>query len=147
MGAEMIQRQLELPDPGTETFFLWGPRQTGKSTLLKTKYPASFWVDVLKAEEYRRYLSHPEWLRGELIQKDRVPDMEIAISLPRARNLCVPCALAPPCEGRHMRMSNPEYIGTPDISGARQSRMQGGRSRFSGGAIHLEDFFPIILQM
>lgn len=69
----MIQRQLELPVPGTETFFLWGPRQTGKSTLLKTKYPDSFWIDLLKAEEYRRYLSHPEWLRGELIQKGREP--------------------------------------------------------------------------
>ncbi|MGD9224088.1 MAG: AAA family ATPase [Desulfobacteraceae bacterium] len=69
----MIQRQLQLPAPGTETFFLWGPRQTGKSTLLKAKYPDSFWIDLLKAEEYRRYLSHPEWLRGELIQKDRVP--------------------------------------------------------------------------
>jgi predicted AAA+ superfamily ATPase len=52
---------------------LWGPRQTGKSTLLKTKYPDSFWIDLLKAEQYRRYLSHPEWLRGELIQKDRIP--------------------------------------------------------------------------
>jgi predicted AAA+ superfamily ATPase len=73
MEIEMIQRQLELPAPGTETFFLWGPRQTGKSTLLKIKYPDSFWIDLLKAEEYRRYLSHPEWLRGELIQKDRIP--------------------------------------------------------------------------
>jgi predicted AAA+ superfamily ATPase len=73
MENEMIQRQLELPAPGTETFFLWGPRQTGKSTLMKIKYPDSFWIDLLKAEEYRRYLSHPEWLRGELIQKDRIP--------------------------------------------------------------------------
>jgi predicted AAA+ superfamily ATPase len=46
METEMIQRQLELPAPGTETFFLWGPRQTGKSTLLKIKYPDSFWIDL-----------------------------------------------------------------------------------------------------
>jgi predicted AAA+ superfamily ATPase len=68
----MIQRQLELPAPGTETFF-WVPRQTGKSTLLKVRYPDSFWIDLLKVEEYRRYLGHPGWLREELIQKDRVP--------------------------------------------------------------------------
>ena len=31
----MFKRNLPLPDPGRESFFLWGPRQTGKSTLLK----------------------------------------------------------------------------------------------------------------
>ena len=35
----MFNRFLDLPDPGTETFFLWGPRQTGKSTLLRQHYP------------------------------------------------------------------------------------------------------------
>jgi predicted AAA+ superfamily ATPase len=31
----MFMRALRLSVPGTETFFLWGPRQTGKATLLK----------------------------------------------------------------------------------------------------------------
>ncbi|MDY6823173.1 MAG: hypothetical protein SWH68_05150 [Thermodesulfobacteriota bacterium] len=35
----MIKRELNLPAAGTETFFLWGPRQTGKSTLLRSAYP------------------------------------------------------------------------------------------------------------
>jgi hypothetical protein len=26
----MFERALALPEPGVETFFLWGPRQTGK---------------------------------------------------------------------------------------------------------------------
>lgn len=62
----MIQRKLNLPGPGEETFFLWGPRQTGKSTLLHRLYPQAHWIDLLKAEEFRRYLDHPEWLRQEL---------------------------------------------------------------------------------
>jgi predicted AAA+ superfamily ATPase len=62
----MFERSLRLPGPGQETFFLWGPRQTGKSTLLRAAYPDAVWVDLLKAEEYRRYLQHPESLRGEL---------------------------------------------------------------------------------
>lgn len=62
----MYDRKLTLPAPGTETFFLWGPRQTGKSTLLRQTYPDSFWIDLLKSDEYRRYLARPETLREEL---------------------------------------------------------------------------------
>ncbi|MFC1832356.1 hypothetical protein ACFL0S_10095 [Thermodesulfobacteriota bacterium] len=59
----MLKRSLQLPSPGTETFFLWGPRQTGKTTLLQGTYPDAVYIDLLKAEEYRRYLNNPEYLR------------------------------------------------------------------------------------
>lgn len=61
----MFTRSLRLPASGTETFFLWGPRQTGKTTLLRETYPEALWIDLLKAEEYRRYLQNPELLRAE----------------------------------------------------------------------------------
>lgn len=67
----MFTRRLQLPRPGRETFFLWGPRQTGKSTLLRQAYPDAVWVDLLKADEYRRYLERPELLREELAVTDR----------------------------------------------------------------------------
>lgn len=62
----MFKRSLTLPEPGVETFFLWGPRQTGKSTLLRERYGQGRWVELLKAEEFRRYLARPERLRQEL---------------------------------------------------------------------------------
>lgn len=62
----MFSRKLKLPRQGEETFFLWGPRQTGKSTLMHSAYPKAVWIDLLKAEEFRRYLSYPERLRQEL---------------------------------------------------------------------------------
>lgn len=62
----MFERSLALPPAGSETFFLWGPRQTGKSTLLRATYPDALWIDLLRAEEYRRYLERPELLREEL---------------------------------------------------------------------------------
>ena len=68
----MFTRHLRLPAPGTETFFLWGPRQTGKTTLLKAAYPDAVWIDLLKADEYRRYLQNPEVLRGELAVRPSV---------------------------------------------------------------------------
>ena len=69
----MINRRLKLPAENLETFFLWGPRQTGKSTLLKEKYPDSIWIDLLKAEVFRRYLNNPEWLRDELASSGSPP--------------------------------------------------------------------------
>ena len=62
----MFQRTLPLPAPGEETFFLWGPRQTGKTTLLRRTYPQARWIDLLKADEFRRYATNPERLREEV---------------------------------------------------------------------------------
>ena len=45
-----------------QSFFLFGPRGTGKSTLLKTKYPDALWIDLLKPDSLRHYLSYPEKL-------------------------------------------------------------------------------------
>ena len=62
----MFNRLLNLPPPGTETFFLWGPRQVGKSTLLKQQYPDARLIDLLKSDELRRYSTRPELLRQEI---------------------------------------------------------------------------------
>ena len=62
----MFERNLVLPEAGTESFFLWGSRQTGKSTLLRRTYPAARWIDLLKSEEFRRYVARPESLREEI---------------------------------------------------------------------------------
>ena len=63
----MFKRNLILPRAGEETFFLWGPRQAGKSTLLRQCYPDGHWIDLLKADEFRRYVTNPEYLREELV--------------------------------------------------------------------------------
>lgn len=70
---------LSLPEPGLETFFLWGPRQAGKSTLLKLQYPDGVWVDLLKADEFRRYVARPELLRQELEASGPRPDRQVVI--------------------------------------------------------------------
>ena len=75
----MFNRDLALPKSGAESFFLWGPRQIGKSTLLRNTYPEGRWIDLLKAEEYRRYLARPELLRQEVEAEGASPRQQIVI--------------------------------------------------------------------
>jgi predicted AAA+ superfamily ATPase len=75
----MFKRALTLPRAGTESFFLWGPRQTGKTTLMRDTYGRGHWVDLLKADEFRRYVARPELLRQELEAADPGPESQIVI--------------------------------------------------------------------
>ena len=75
----MFQRLLTLPQPGTETFFLWGPRQTGKTTRLRQAYPDSRWIDLLKSDLLIRYTTRPELLRLEFDEQGARPDQQIVV--------------------------------------------------------------------
>jgi uncharacterized protein len=63
----MYDRFLTLEDSNDDSVFLWGARQTGKSTLLKTLFPGNRYYDLLKGEEFERFKRRPELLREELM--------------------------------------------------------------------------------
>jgi hypothetical protein len=66
----MFLRKLTLPPPGSETFFLWGPRQTGKSTLLRERYPDAVWIDlVLGPHEFARRLWSGDLIGDPFLQR------------------------------------------------------------------------------
>ncbi len=49
--------------PPKQSFFLFGPRGTGKTTLLRQRYPDALWLDLLEPDVFRSYSAHPERLR------------------------------------------------------------------------------------
>ncbi|HSK30788.1 MAG TPA: AAA family ATPase [Candidatus Limnocylindria bacterium] len=61
----MIQRSLVLPPRPKYSFFLWGPRQTGKTTMLRSTYPDAYWIDLLDTDTLIRLTQRPARLREE----------------------------------------------------------------------------------
>ncbi|MFN8828106.1 MAG: ATP-binding protein [Planctomycetota bacterium] len=59
----MYQRLLELPKT---SFFLFGPRATGKTTWLRQVLPEALWVDLVPSEAFVRYLREPSLFRREV---------------------------------------------------------------------------------
>ena len=56
---ELISRFLPIPD---QSFFLFGPRGTGKSTWIQQTFPEALIVDLLKPAIYRQLQARPERL-------------------------------------------------------------------------------------
>lgn len=60
---EIVPRFLPIPD---QSFFLFGPRGTGKTTWLQHRFPEALWVNLLKPDVYREMTARPERL-SELV--------------------------------------------------------------------------------
>ncbi len=63
----MYKRRLLLPGSPDDSFFLWGPRQSGKSMLLKSAYPDATWYDLLQTDLFIRMAERPSLLREDLL--------------------------------------------------------------------------------
>lgn len=62
----MIERILKVADAKEESVFLFGARQTGKTTLLLKLFPESRFYDLLETDTYERLRRNPALLRHEL---------------------------------------------------------------------------------
>lgn len=63
----MFKRLQTLRKRKNESAFLWGARQTGKSTLLKKLFPRAPYYDLLLSDEYSRLSRRPSLLREEVL--------------------------------------------------------------------------------
>lgn len=64
MAESQYPRSLQLdPFLRERSIFLLGPRQTGKSTLLRSRYPAARYIDLLENDTFRSLSARPERLR------------------------------------------------------------------------------------
>lgn len=73
----MYKRKQIFRNSDKESFFLWGARQTGKSTLLKHLHPDSLWFDLLLSDVFERLLRKPSILRETVLANN--PDKPVII--------------------------------------------------------------------
>ena len=66
MYPNQYERQLKFTLPPGRSAFLWGARQTGKTTLLRERFPNSVNFDLLDSDIMLRFLSRPRTLGEEL---------------------------------------------------------------------------------
>lgn len=65
-----IQRILTLKLPKQQSAFLWGARKTGKTTLLKERFPNSLVYDFLKTDLFLEISKNPVLLRERILAKN-----------------------------------------------------------------------------
>jgi len=62
-----IKRILKIPQEGAKAIFLWGPRKTGKTTLLHQQFPKAKFYDLLQSDLKMSLLLKPSRLREEVL--------------------------------------------------------------------------------
>ena len=67
----MIERKLKIDNELEDSIFLFGARQTGKSTFLREKFPDSIHIDLLDTSVASRFKRMPSLLYDTLIDKPR----------------------------------------------------------------------------
>lgn len=95
----MLQRILNLQNEIDSSIFLFGGRQTGKSTILRQQFPQSIYIDLLDNSVKERYRRNPTLLyetlkgksNGTLVIIDEIP--EVPALLDEVHRLIVECSL------------------------------------------------------
>jgi len=64
---ENLARLLKITLPKKQSAFLWGPRQTGKTTFLSATFPDSLRFDLLQTDLYLELVKRPFLLREQLL--------------------------------------------------------------------------------
>jgi len=59
----MYQRMLTITLPKGRSAFLWGARQTGKSTFLRAHFSQSHYINLLEFDVFEQYSKNPAYLR------------------------------------------------------------------------------------
>ena len=79
-GDSMYPRILDLTQIlERKSVFLFGPRQTGKSTLLRTRYPDALCVNLLSNRVYQHYLTNSGALESDVLIHRRTNKSNIVI--------------------------------------------------------------------
>ncbi|HBL72815.1 MAG TPA: AAA family ATPase [Bacteroidales bacterium] len=128
----MLSRKLNLRQANEESCFLWGARQTGKSTLLNLTFPDAHYIDLLKSDEFERYNRRPALLREELslLPEDTIIIIDEVQKLPAL------------LDEVHWLMTNKGFRFI--LSGSSARKLKRGGANLLGGRANRYNLFPLV---
>jgi predicted AAA+ superfamily ATPase len=77
MQLKMYIRKQIFIDSENESIFFWGIRQSGKSTLLKERFPDALWYDLLLSSDYKRLLDNNGLIRERILADESIKTVVI----------------------------------------------------------------------
>lgn len=78
-----VPRILDLPKLlSTKSYFLFGPRQTGKTFMIRRQFPAAKYYNLHETDTFLKFNQAPHRLRQELTSKDKLVIMDEIQKLP-----------------------------------------------------------------
>lgn len=132
-----LKRLLKIKTPKGQSLFLWGARQTGKSSYLKKEFSESFYIDLLKTEELVQFSRAPNLLREKLLA---LPAEQLKFPVIIDEIQKVPELL----NEVHWLIENKKIAFILCGSSARQLKKQ--TTNLLGGRAWLYHFYPLVSQ-
>lgn len=132
---ELLPRILNIDLPPRQSAFLWGPRKTGKSTYLRTKFPDSLVYDFLKTDLFLEMTKRPSLLREKILAKnDTVKEKPIILDEVQK--------VPPLLDEVHWLIENKglHFI----LCGSSARKLKRGKSNLLGGRAWRYEMFPFV---
>lgn len=125
----MIDRVLEAPD---RSFFLLGPRATGKSTWLKARFPGALRLDLLRNDVYLRLVAAPQDLRS------------LVTAEPRSRRIVIDEVQRVPAVLNEVHALIEDTGHSFALTGSSARKLKRGQANLLAGRAVVRHMFPLV---
>ncbi len=135
--SDMFKRILNIESTlSRKSIFLFGPRQTGKSTWLKNNYPKSLYINLLSKQVYENYLLNSNSLESDLEIFGRKNKLEIVVIDEVQR---IP-ELLNEVHNQIEKNKNLKFI----LTGSSARKLKRSGANLLGGRASWKSFFPLV---
>jgi predicted AAA+ superfamily ATPase len=129
--TRIIERIQDIKLPADRSAFLWGPRKTGKTTLLRQKFPDAFWIDLLDHDIFLSLSRKPTGLRQILeAQSSRIVVIDEVQKVPDLMDEI------------HWLMENRDYRLI--LSGSSARKLKRSKTNLLGGRAWRFELYPLV---
>ena len=129
----MFKRNLNILE--SDSFFLFGARGTGKTTLLKEMFPSdenSHWINLLKPEEEKSFLLRPEILSERLDSQQKLPQWVVIDEVQKVPKLLD--VVHHEIESRQIKFA---------LTGSSARKLKRGRANLLAGRAFVNHLYPL----